>query len=96
MKTVEPGNEECGCGNSTIDVGSNFKAITLSTSTIVYNESEPNAMKKCDGSNPRWVCGDVVYSHYEGGGSSTATYTVQCNQSANRCFRLPRDARFDH
>lgn len=93
VKKVKPGNEECGCGDGVITVGSNFAAVTLGTTT---QPLDPSEMRPCNSGNVTWTCGDVVYADQTGGGSSTATYTIQCNQSTNKCFKNPKDARRDY
>lgn len=92
-KKVKPGNEECGCGDGVITVESNFSAVTLTSTTPPLDPAE---MKPCKSSTGTWTCGDVVYADQTGGTPSSATYTIQCNQSQNKCFKNPRDARRDY
>lgn len=93
VKKVKPGNEECGCGDGVITVGSNFTSVTLTSTTPPLDPAE---VKPCTSSTGTWTCGDVVYADQTGGGPSTATYTIQCNQSQNKCFKNPKDARRDY
>lgn len=93
VKTVTPGNEECGCGDGVITIGSNFAAVTLTSTTPPLDPAE---MKPCKSSTGAWTCGDVVYADQTGGTPSSATFTIQCNQSTNKCFKNPRDARRDY
>lgn len=93
VKKVKPSYEGCGCGEGVITVESNFTAITLTSTTPPLDPAE---MKPCTSSTGKWTCGDVVYADQTGGTSSSATYTIQCNQSQNKCFKNPRDARRDY
>lgn len=95
-KSLDPENENCGCGKGIITIESNFSAITVGSTNEPLPPSDPNYMKPCTSSNGKWACGDVVYADQTGGGPSHASYDIDCAQSTNKCFKWPRDARRDY
>jgi len=96
VKIVKPGNEGCNCGDGVVTIGSNYTGITLTTSVLPADPADPTQMRKCDSDNPKWVCGDVVYATGTGTDGSSSNWSIQCRQSTNKCFKMPRNARYNN
>jgi hypothetical protein len=82
---------EDGCGEGEIK-GENFVVLDLTSSTTPL---DPTEMRPCK-TGGKWICGTAKRVHLNGTDGTTATYSVSCTQSAEKCIRDIADARRDH
>jgi hypothetical protein len=80
-------NNSCNCANLICDQIES-KLINLKTTTL-----DPERMRGCN--ENKWMCGTTQYVHLTSADGETASYNIGCSNSTDKCFRLPKDARFE-